>query len=285
MPGSNAEKLLFPRIGGSLREITECIEFLNRLVLTQYSDDRLSRTRDGDALARKIKKGEVHEFATFLLSSGALAEQIRSALAMGTVEDGSLSLSTRHLKKVSPQLIAVLARVPSVTVDDRISIPYSIMVELESAWNQTSFPPPGALRSDDLHLQVGERAELYSLQLERSAFVGASTSVGWISRDDPSAGYDLEIQHELPSRCVEVKGSRGSHTAFLLSRNELATARRLGERYEIQFWGDIRLHLRASDDFRRLRAAGFPLVVRDPATTLFTDQWICEPTQYRVRRA
>jgi hypothetical protein len=94
----------------------------------------------------------------------------------------------------------------------------------------------------------------------------------------------LEILSEQPSRCIEVKGSRGTQVAFILSANELDKARKLGLRYEIHFWGDIRLHLREADDYRRLRDAGYPIVIQDPAATLFADQWICEPAEYRVRR-
>jgi len=283
MPRERAERLLFSRVGGSLDEVSSCLEFLHSVLLTQQIGDRLARTRNGDLIAKKIRKGESHELALFLLRSGALAEQIRTALAVGKIKDDTLRLPLAQIKRASPQLLAVLSRIPDVLVGSPVVIPAGLVSELESAWNQCSLPVPAALGNADLNLQVGERAELYSLQLECSAYVGASVNVNWVSRDDPKAGYDLEVRREEPSRCIEVKGSRGKQLAFILTTNELDTARRLGPRYEINFWGDVRLHLRARDDYLRLREAGYPVVIRNPAAVLFTEQWVCQPTEYRVR--
>jgi hypothetical protein len=181
MPREGAERLLFARVGGSLDEISGCLEFLHGLVLTQHLGDRLARTRDGDLISKKIRTGDFQELAIFLLRSGALADQIRAALALGTIEDGSMRLPLAQMKRAAPQLLAVLSRTRGVRIDSPIILPGALVSELESAWNQTSHQGPVALRSTDVNLQVGERAELYSLQLECSAYIGASTAVDWVT--------------------------------------------------------------------------------------------------------
>jgi hypothetical protein len=164
-------------------------------------------------------------------------------------------------------------------------LPDWVAIELESAWNQIDFAPPAPLTGVEHRLAVGERAELYSLQLERSARVGASSSILWISRDDSTAGYDIEVKDRPYPRCIEVKGSSDSRgVTFFFSSNELDVSRDVGSQYEVHFWGGVRLNLRASDDYARLRAEGYPVVIKDPSSALFGPDWSCEPTGYKVVR-
>lgn len=284
MPAERAGKLLFSDVGGSLDEVERSLVHLGALLLVSTAGGRLSRTRTGDAICKKIKAGSGHELAVHLLRSGELADQIRAILSLGHIEAESLVLPLREVKAVAPNLFALMLRIPGVEISDRVTIGAAIVRELESAWNQVAVPGPAALRNLDVNVEVGERAELYSLQLETSAYLGASTNITWVSRDDPAAGYDIEVGTSQPSRCVEVKGSRGKLVAFILSINELKTASRLRGRYQVQFWGGIRLDLSAPQDFARLREQGYPVIIDDPANELFTDRWTCEPTEYRVRR-
>lgn len=286
MPAPNASRLLYPRLGGSLDEVFETLLLLERLSLLGNSGERLSRTKTGDQLAKKLKRGEPEDFYLVLFRSGLFAEQIRLLLAeVKERADGLFTASVVASKRRAPQVLGLLSRLPGVEVNRQIVLSRSIVAELESAWNQVPIRPPAPFGklAPETRLDIGERAELYSMQLERSKFLGASASVLWTSRDDAGAGYDIEVLHESPSRKIEVKGSQGAAPSFYLSSGELKAARTHGDSYEIHFWGDIRLGARADYDFGRLVDAGYPIVISDPATELFTDAWTCEVDRYRVR--
>ncbi|MER5672788.1 DUF3883 domain-containing protein [Pseudonocardia alni] len=285
LPAGAAARLLSSQFGGTVSEIDQALSFLLFLDLTEVANERLCRTAEGDRLSRRIRQSGPHEFSVFMLRSGLLAEQIRIALSLSSVRSGQMRLPLAPLRRTAPQLVAVLSRLPEVQLRSPVMLPDWVAIELESAWNQVDYIPPATLTGMEHRLAVGERAELYSLQYERSSRVGASAQIIWVSRDDANAGYDIEIRHSSPARCVEVKGSSDSReVVFFLSSNELDKSRTYGQAYEIHYWGGIRLHVRAADDYARLVAAGYPLIISDPSSVLFGPGWECEPTGYRVRK-
>jgi hypothetical protein len=171
-------------------------------------------------------------------------------------------------------------------VHGEVAIGPAASLELDSVWNE--LPPSSRVDWPELDKRrkaIGDRAELYSLQLAREAQPGALQYIQWVSRDDDTLGYDIEITGN-PIRHIEVKGTSGPNVQFLLSANELEVARRHRSNYEIQFWGEVNLARDPVEEYRQLIDRGYPLRIVDPASVLEQYPWELVPTQYRaVRRS
>ncbi|MGV1005695.1 MAG: DUF3883 domain-containing protein [Candidatus Nanopelagicales bacterium] len=177
---------------------------------------------------------------------------------------------------------------PDVALTGQLVIGEATALELDSVWNEV--PPEMRTNWSDIDNKrraVGERAEHYSMQLERSRGVGAIDRIVWVSRDDDDLGYDIEVKNvdsrERP-RLVEVKGTSGRTVQFLLSSNEYDVAATAGESYEVQFWGRIDLARAPMEEYELLRTAGYPITIVNPARELGQEPWLIEPSQYRVTR-
>lgn len=127
-------------------------------------------------------------------------------------------------------------------------------------------PPPDTPAWLTERKKIGDRAEMYSLQFERTKSDPAS--IIWVARDTDSLGYDIEDRSRDELRCIEVKGRRDAEIIFFLSENEWNTAQRLGNHYEIHFWGEINLSTEPAIEYSALREAGYPIIFTNPASQI-----------------
>jgi hypothetical protein len=125
---------------------------------------------------------------------------------------------------------------------------------------------------------VGDRAELYTIQFERTRT--NPSLIAWVARDSDSLGFDVEDRSTSPTRCIEVKGSRDTELMFFLSETELEKAREIGSRYELQFWGGIDLSVDPSAEYALLRAKGYPTRLEDLSIRL--KGMDMQPVRWRV---
>lgn len=276
--------LMQARVGAAAQTVPIALSCLDTMRLVTTADGMVARSRLGDRVRREMRRGGSHALATAIIRSGMMAGQVR-AIRLVLRRNGDGYECGRHAaQSAAPQLFGLLARMPDVMIGGQILIGRESSLELDSIWNELT--PASRVDWEDIEKRrkaIGERAELYSMQLERSAQVGAFERIVWVSRDDDSLGYDIEIRGR-PTRHVEVKGSAGPEIVFLLSSNEYSVARRVQENYEIQFWGKINLRSDPRDDFDRLTAMGYPIRIHNPVSALANPPWSIEPSVYRVSR-
>ena len=164
-----------------------------------------------------------------------------------------------------------------------MSIPQSLVAELNTVWallpSQAEAPTWVLERK-----AVGDRAEMYTVQTERSRIADPSRVV-WVARDADDLGWDVEDRSMAPVRCIEVKGRRDRAVVIYMSKNEWSKARLLGARYEIHFWGEIDLNREPAVEYAALRAGGYPLVILDLHERRRKGEWIAESVRWRVRPA
>lgn len=274
--------LLQSRIGVARRSTRVALACLTNLRLITDVEGLLGRSPLGDRIRREIRDEGSRPVAIAIIRSGLMAEQIRTLRPVLRRSGDGYTCGRSAAQTVAPQLVGLLGRMPDVVVGGQLVIGREASVELDSVWNE--LPPASRVNWLDINKRrkaIGDRAELYSLQLERSAHVGAWERINWVSRDDDSLGYDIEVTGS-PTRCIEVKGSAGRDVQFLISANEYRVAGRHGSDYEIHFWGEIDVRKDPLEEFERLTATGYPIRIVDPATTLSSDPWVIEPSQYRV---
>jgi hypothetical protein len=283
VPAEGFDQVVHPLLGGSLADIALALEILLALRMVDESAGRYARTTEGDRLVKGVRAGAPHELELALLRSGLLATQVRDLLPVLMVSDVGYHCSASSARGVAPQLVGVLAALPGVRLHGRLQLDLAVSAELDSPLCQQLVPPMAQPGSAEERQQVGDRAELYSLSLEHSAYLGASRDVLWVSRDDYGAGYDIEAGSPDARRYIEVKGSRGREVTFILSTGEWDSAHRYGAAYEIHFWGDIRLNSDPADEYVRLRDAGYPQRIVEPRSVLRSDAWEMTPVGYRVR--
>ena len=115
--------------------------------------------------------------------------------------------------------------------------------------------------------EVGSLGERLTLQYYREQ--------GWdpvhVSPISDSYGFDVLCRQLVGgaaangSLAVEAKGTTATGPyRFYASRHELRVAKELGQRYEIALWGEIDPAAALDDNYVRLRARGFPRMIRDP---------------------
>lgn len=285
--GLNADGLHFvlqSRIGLGRRPSRYALACLTQMRLISEVDGMVGRSRVGDAVRRQIRTQGSRPLIVAILRSGMMADQIRALRSVLRAHDSGYECGRTAALTVAPQLVGLLSRMSDVVTSGRIEIGLNSGIELDSVWNE--LPPASRVLWQDIEKRrkaIGDRAELYSLQLERSAHVGAWERITWVSRDDDSLGYDIEVRGQ-PTRRIEVKGSSGREVQFFLSMNEYQVAQRYGSSYEIHFWGDIHIGDDPPEEFERLTDAGYPIRICDPPTILVRAPWIIEPSQYRVSR-
>jgi hypothetical protein len=162
-----------------------------------------------------------------------------------------------------------------------ITIPVDLVAELTAAW--ALLPPPSAAETDlaSRRKAIGDRAEMYSWQLERLLAVYPST-IAWVARDDATLGYDIEDRSTQPYRRIEVKGSGGRRTRFFLSDNEWRKAHDRPDSYEVHFWGGIDLNRPVSEEFQFLRTDGYPMVFTNIPALLAAGALEATPDRWSV---
>ena len=276
--------MLQSRIGVARRSTEVLLACLIAMNLVSEVNGVVGRSPQGDRLRREIRDGGSHAVVPVIIRSGLMADQIRALRTILRRGPDGYSCGRSAARAVAPQLVGLVCRMPDVIDGGRLTIGSATGLELDSVWNELA--PDSRTNWEDIEKRrkaIGDRAELYSLQLERSSHLGAIDNILWVSRDDDSLGYDIEVA-ALPTRRIEVKGSSGRDVQFFLSANEYRVAKRHGAAYEIHFWGDIDLRRGPRDDFERLRAAGYPICIVDPVEVLKDSPWKIEPSQYRVSR-
>jgi hypothetical protein len=282
--GAGFPRVLEARVGGTRRGAEDAIACLLALGLVSDVAGVIGRSRSGDEVRRAMRTDGSAPLARAILRSGVMADQIRLLRQLlGTTSRG-YECSRARAQTTAPQLIGLLARMPDVAVSGRVVVGPSTCIELDSVWNE--HPPSSRTNWEDVNRRrkaIGDLAEVFSLQLERSAGVGRVQNVLWVSRDDDTLGYDIEVRNGIPRR-IEVKGSSGTDVQFFLSANEFRVAHQYASAYEIQFWGEIRLGTEPHEEFERLRAAGYPICVINPAAALALPPWSITPSVYSVVR-
>jgi hypothetical protein len=255
---------------------------LAQMQLISELDGITGRSQIGDKLRRDIRTNGSHFLAIAIIRSGLMANQIRALRDILRKDGAGYRCGRSAAQAVAPQLVGLLGRMPDVIIGSYIDIGRQSGLELDSVWNELPLTSRFNWQDADKRRKaLGDRAELYSLQLERSSHVGAREIIAWVSRDSDSFGYDIEVQ-SVPARRIEVKGSAGRDIRFYLSTNEYRVAQLHGANYEIHFWGDIRMQSDPVEEFERLIKAGYPVRIIDPASTLSAAPWVIKPSQYQV---
>lgn len=283
LPLDEAIRVMWRSCGGPHDEISQLLSLLKNLDLVNMQQGTLRRTKAGDKVAKAVLKGDSRPLGMILVRAGCFHDQARVLIECGKVDDqGNLHCQPKLAKAGAPQLLGVLAWWEEVSILPSVLIPKELLAELNTVW--ALLPPPTELPSwAEKRKEVGNRAEMYTVQCERSRTSNPSLVV-WISRDSDSLGWDVEDRSSTPHRCIEVKGRRDSDVLFFLSDNELAKAHELGSRYEIHFWGGIDLARDPAVEYAALRAAGYPLVIENFAAQLTDGRWKATPIRWRINQ-
>jgi len=280
---TSGEKLLslWRVVGGPLEEIPDLLALLELLGLVRNDSQNLvARTSSGSKVAKAAARGDLSPFAQAVIRSGLLHDQVRAFLETGsTAIDGSFTCDARFLRARCAQLYGLLRMCPDVTVSSSVAVPKLLLDELTQIW--AIIPPAENQEYLAERKKVGDRAELYSVNLERSRAVDPA-HIAWVSRDSDSFGYDIEDRASVPSRCIEVKGRRDTDIVFFMSEHELSKARNFGPRYELHFWGMIDLARQPADEFLILRAAGYPHVFTDVASLIDQQALVATAVKWKL---
>jgi hypothetical protein len=257
-------RFLWNKCGGLLDEVPTLVQTLAVLKLVRFDNHLPKRTPAGDRLAKAVRRDETVLGLT-LIRAGHFYDQARLILETGTVDDTGLRCSIRTARTIAPQLVAILETWPGVTTYPELRISAAVVQELNSVWALlppiTELPKWAAERKE-----VGNRAEMYTVQLERTLV--SPSDILWVARDSDALGFDVEDVSVAPSRCIEVKGRRDRDIVFYFTEQEWEKAQSLKQRYEVQFWGGIDLTVEPAVEYSLLRANGYPLIFKNPAAQL-----------------
>ena len=95
--------------------------------------------------------------------------------------------------------------------------------------------------------RIGDLAEKFTVEYEKKRLRkkklnSESKKVQKISIKYVNKGYDVESFSKKSKEAnlfIEVKGRKWDLTSFIISINEIKTAKRLGEKYAIYFWNNV----------------------------------------------
>lgn len=267
--------------GGPSDEITILLTLLERLVLLTTKDEFIGRSAAGDKVAKASIGGNSRPFALTLLRAGCFHDQARLLIESGRVDsNGNLECSTKTARTVAPQLLGLLRYWPTVRVLPVVQIPKELITELSTIW--ALLPPVAQVPSWALERKaVGDRAEMYTVQWERTRATDASKII-WVARDADDLGWDVEDRSINPSRYIEVKGRRDNQMIFFISKQEWTKAHEMPLQYEIHFWGGIDLTRDPAHEYASLTAAGYPLILMNLPAQLAVGTWHAVPDRWRV---
>jgi hypothetical protein len=198
-----------------------------------------------------------------------------------TVE-GNVHLLRTRTRTIAPSLAAVLDWNFAWRTEVEFVVPLDALeTAMASAAMDIAHGRPEWVEARE---RIGQRAEAYSLRLERE--LHGPGAILHVSRDaGDHFGYDLEDVSTEPSRLVECKGTASSTLTFMITENELAVAQRNRDRYEIHHWANISLHRSPEEEYAAFRAASYPTVIRDPAGAIERGELRLEPASWRVNAA
>lgn len=279
VPEPRVIRVVWSRCDGPLDDVQRLIDVLFGTGLLQRRGNLASLTRRGRHVATQDHQHGGRLLARVLIDAGYYRNQARGLLAVGEVSGGGeLACRRASALNAAAQLVGVLRRWNEVTLDSHLRVPADLVRELLATWSLQ--PILWSLNEETRH-EVGDRAEAYSYRREQEK-AGDPSRVQWVALDDDSLGYDIRNAGTSPARCIEVKGSQGSDVRFFLSSNEWDVGHKLGDAYEVHFWGGISLTRPRPEEYRTLRSAGYPLVIRNLVKAIGSGELLATPSQYLV---
>lgn len=276
-----AIRTIWATCGGPYDEIRSLFQMLQELGLISVQDASVRRSRSGDRVAKAIKIGDMRPLGLILIRIGCFHDQARILIECGRFDgNGNLVCPTKAVKVGAAQLLGILQWWQEVKIAPSVLIPKELVTELNTVW--ALLPPPTVVPAWAVERKaIGDRAEMYSLQCERTK-VADPSQIHWVARDSDSLGWDIEDRFTVPTRCVEVKGRRDHDVLFFLSENEWAKAQEKGQSYEIHFWGGIDLARDPAVEYAELMALGYPLVIRDLPAQVAVGGWEATAVRWRI---
>jgi hypothetical protein len=253
---TEVQRLIWRMFGGPFDDIQSLLDVLAELKLARQEGDALKLTKAGAVVANLEIEFRARALGLTLIHAGRFHSQVRTLLEIGSLDSsGDFRCQIRLAQTSAPQLVGVLQFWPEVRQWPELFIPATLASELNTI---VALLPPEQRTPKWVADQkaVGDRAELYTVQFERTRTV--PSLISWVARDSDSLGFDVEDRSTSPTRCIEVKGSRDTELMFFLSENEVEKANEIGSRYELQFWGGIDLSMDPSAEYALLRAKGYP---------------------------
>lgn len=276
-----AVRVAWREAGGPREEVLPIIHLLRDLELIALRGDRLTRTNAGNRIASATLRRDLRPFGLALIRTGRFHDQARVLVERGSSEASGLTCPRRFARQAAPQLLGVLTWWDTVSTYPEVFIPTTLVRELTSFWSL--LPPATTPLWVVERKQVGNRAELYSVQYERANLPNPS-QIAWVAQDDEGLGWDVEDRSPTFPRFIEVKGRRDASVIFFLTEREWGKAQELGESYELQFWGEIDLSRDPEAEYMLLRGRGYPLRFPNVALELQSPVWEMVATQWRVTR-
>jgi hypothetical protein len=276
---TEVSRALWRRCGGPLDEISQLIGLLADLKFIRLEKDTAIRTQTGDRVSKALKSGNRELFALTLIRAGYFHDQARVLIESGSVQsNGNLHCSLRASRSGAPQLVGLLSVWETVRTFPEVIIPANLLQELNTVW--ALLPPPVVLPQWAAERkEVGNRAEMYSVQFERTRL--GTSAIFWVAKDSDDLGWDIEDRSVTPHRCIEVKGRRDDEVIFFLSDNEWQKAVNLGPLHELHFWGGIDLGCDPAAEYARLRANGYPLIINNISAQIGI-QWEATAIRWRI---
>jgi hypothetical protein len=267
--------------GRSARPVRSTLHQLTDLgLLAICRDGRWTLTRTGIKVLDGRAIGDWGPLTAHTLRAGDLEREVLAFLGEAETKDGQARLRQVRTRTIAPTLAAILGWQPAWRSDDRFVIPLeALQAAMAGAAMEIADGRPEWVEERE---RVGHRAEAYSLRLERE-HRGAGAILHVSREEGDQFGYDLEDVSSDPSRLIECKGSRSAGLRFVLSANELAVAREHPDRYEIHYWGGIKLSRSPEDDYAALCEAGSPIVIKDPAGAIERGDLVAEAAAWNVR--
>ena len=279
VPEQRVNRVVWNRCDGPLEDTARLVDVLIGAGLVERRINLVRLTKRGRDIATQDHQHGGRLLARVLIECGYFRNQVRRLMAVRESDPGEVFRCRRASAfDLAPQLIGVLRLWPDVTLDEYLQVPVALERELLTSWVLHPIPrvPGEAIRNE-----IGDRAESYSFRWEQEQAVHPS-DVHWPALDDDSLGYDVRNTGSDPERFIEVKGSQGDEVRFFLSKNQWEVGHRLGDAYEIHFWGGISLTRPRPAEYSALRKIGYPIVFRNIRTAIATDVLSATPSEYLV---
>lgn len=279
VPVQRVNRIVWNRCAGPLGDVEELIQVLLGAGLIEQHGSLTRLTTRGRLIATQDHQQAGRLLARSLIDAGYFRNQTRRLLASSEfTAGGDLICKRSDAVGVAAQLSGILRRWREVVLDSHLRIPVALVEELLATWALQ--PVPRSI-DEEGRKQVGDRAEAYSYRLEQETADDPSR-IQWVALDDDSLGYDISNATTTPARCIEVKGSQGHEVRFFLSSNEWRVGHGLGDAYELHFWGCINLTRPRPEEYRALKAQGYPLVFRNIEKALKSGNLRAIPSQYLI---
>jgi hypothetical protein len=283
LPKDEATRAVWNTCGGTFDEVPKLLDVLTDLGLISAQGEAFRRTPAGSKILRSIRTGDLQEFGLVFIRAGCFHDQGRFLIESGKIDsDGDFVCPTKLARAVAPQLLGIFQWWAEVRILPSVRIPRILVEELNTVWALLP-PAPTAPEWAVERKDVGNRAEMYSVQYERTNAHEPSKII-WVAQDSDELGWDIEDRSTQPVRCIEVKGRRDEEILFFLSENEWAKAQALGPRHELHFWGGIDLRRQPATEYALLRAAGYPVVLRNVIERVADGSYEATAVRWRIKR-